>query len=191
MVGNTSNYTKIDILRCFLRIDKATGRKELAKELGMGEGTVRTMLDLLKSHKLLDSTKHGHFLSKKGSTALSEIYGCISQPKIIKGWELYPEYIKSGIVIKNASAIKSPYKLRDMAVKTGSEGAVILKFDDKLYAPESEYDADYSGLERHFDLKKNDVLAVACSGEKSKAEEGALAIAVELSVTLKRFISQF
>lgn len=191
MVGNIPNFTKIDILRCFLRLNKSTGRKELAKELELGEGTVRTMLNLLKSQKLLDSTKHGHFLSKKGNEILSEICNSISPPKSIKSHTLYPEYNKVGVLIKNIPMIKSLYKLRDIAVKSGAEGAIILKFDDKLYAPESEHESDYSGLERHFELSKNDVLAIVFSSEKSKAENGALSVAVELSSALKSFINGF
>ena len=83
MVGNTPNFSKIDILRCFLMFDKNIGRQELSRELEMGEGTVRTILDILKSKKLLDSTKRGHFLSKKGSEILSQIYERISMPKSI------------------------------------------------------------------------------------------------------------
>ena len=59
MVGNIPNFTKIDLLRCFVRLNKNIGRKELSKELGLGEGTVRTILNILKSKKLLDSTKKG------------------------------------------------------------------------------------------------------------------------------------
>ena len=67
MVGNIPNFTKIDALRCFLRFNKNIGRQDLAKDLELGEGTVRTILEILKAKKLLDSTKRGHFLSKKGA----------------------------------------------------------------------------------------------------------------------------
>ncbi|MBI2656169.1 hypothetical protein HYX03_00330, partial [Candidatus Woesearchaeota archaeon] len=52
MVGNIQNFTKLDILRCFLRFNKNTGRQELSRKLELGEGTVRTILNTLKSKKL-------------------------------------------------------------------------------------------------------------------------------------------
>ena len=73
MVGNIPNFTKIDILRCFLRLNKNISRQELAIELELGEGTIRTILNILKSDKFLESTKKGHFLSKKGIEALEQI----------------------------------------------------------------------------------------------------------------------
>ena len=48
MVGNTPNFSKYDVLRCFLRLEKEIGRQELAKELSLGEGTIRSILDILK-----------------------------------------------------------------------------------------------------------------------------------------------
>ena len=83
MVGNTPNFTKLDILRCFLRLDRKISRKELASELRLGEGTVRTILDILKGIGLLDSSRVGHFLSGKGKEVHENIYKDIDGPKAI------------------------------------------------------------------------------------------------------------
>ena len=190
MVGNIPNFAKTDILRCFLRFKKNIGRQELAKDLELGEGTVRTILAALKSKKFLDSTKRGHFLSKKGEEILTEIYGSISAPKSISIKNIYPDFKKIAILIKNAPNFKKLYRLRDIAVKNGADGALILKFDEKLYAPESDNTQEYAELEEYFDFKKNDVLVVSFSNEKKKAENGALAIAIELKDSLKKFISE-
>lgn len=191
MVGNIPNFTKIDILRCFLKFNKNISRQELARELELGEGTMRTILEVLKSKKLLDSTKKGHFLSKKGNEILNQIYESISMPKNITTQSLYPNFKKIGVVVRNITNLKELYKLRDIAVKNGAEGAIILKFDDKLYAPESDYKQDYKELEKNFEFKDNDVLIIAFANEKRHAENGALAIATELSPLLKKFIREF
>ena len=190
MAGKGANFTKIDVLRCFLRFDKNKGRQELARELELGEGTIRTILDILKSKKLLDSTKKGHFLSKKGAEALSQINGQISTLKNAPIQNLYPQFNKVGVVVKNSSNLGEICKIRDIAVKNKAEGALILKFDGKLYAPESDYGQDYKELEKHFGLENNDVLVIAFSNEKLFAENGALAIAVELNDFLKKFINE-
>ena len=191
MVGNIPNFTKIDILRCFLRFNKNIGRQELSKDLELGEGTIRTILETLKSKNLLDSTKKGHFLSKQGIEILKNIYKLMSYPKVINVQTLYQNLNKVGVVIKNALNLKELYKLRDIAVKNGADGAIILKFDSKLYAPESNYEQDYKELEKHFELKNNDVLVIAFSNEKRHAENGALSIVIELNETLKKFVMQF
>ena len=188
MVGNIPNFTKIDVLRCFLRFNKNIGRQELAKDLELGEGTVRTILEILKSKKLLDSTKKGHFLSKKGNDALSQIYECISAPKSMAIKNIYPDLKKIGVLVRDVSSLKEPYKLRDIAVKNGADGALILRYEGKLYAPESDYEQDYKELGGYFNFKNNDALIVAFSSEKRNAENGALAIAVELCSELKKFI---
>ena len=191
MVGNIQNFTKIDILRCFLRFNKNISRQDLARELELGEGTIRTILKILKSKKLLDSTKKGHFLSKKGNEALSQIYEFISAPRNIAMNNIYPNSRKIGVLIRNAPNLEELYKLRDIAVRNKADGAIILKFDSKLYAPESSYEQDYKELEKHFDFRKDDALVISFSNERRYAENGALAIAVELSSFLKKFINDF
>lgn len=191
MVGNIPNFTKIDILRCFLRFNKNLGRQEIARELGLGEGTVRTILNILKSKKLLDSTKKGHFLSRKGQETLNQINDCIGMPRNIQTQDIYPNSEKTGVLVRNITNLKELYRLRDIAVKNKADGAIILKFEDKLYAPEFDYEQDYKELEKYFDFRNSDVLVIAFANDGKDAENGALAIAIELSNILKKFINEF
>ena len=140
---------------------------------------------------MLDSTKKGHFLSKRGEEILNQIYEILSTPRNVAMRHLYPDFKKIGVIVRNASNLKELYKLRDIAVKNGADGALILKFENRLYAPESDYEQDYKELEKSFDFRNGDVLIVAFANDKRNAENGALAIAVELSNFLKRFISEF
>ena len=163
MVGNTANFSKMDVLRCFLRMVKDTGRQELARDLELGEGTVRTILSSLKTKKLLDSTKKGHSLSTKGSKALNGVLKNIKVMKEAATKEIYPNAKKVAILLRNAPNLKNLHKLRDIAVKNGADGALILKFNGKLYAPESGYEKDFRELEKLFELEKNDALIIAFS----------------------------
>ncbi len=191
MVGNIPNFTKIDVLRCFLKFDRNASRQDLARELGLGEGTVRTILNSLKAKKLLDSTKKGHHLSKNGEEGLKQILERISAPKAIIAENIYPDFKKTGVAVKDAKNLRELYKLRDIAVKNGAEGAILLKFEGSLYAPESEYKQDYTQLEKYFKLERNDAVVIAFSNEKRGAENGALAIAAELDSVLKKFVNEF
>ena len=191
MVGNTPNYNKYDILRCFLRLNKNIGRQELSKELGLGEGTVRTILEMLKSKKLLDSTKKGHFLSDKGIAELNKISRDITGPTIINAKAVYPEFRKAAILLRKFNQFKESYKLRDIAVKNDAEGALILKFENSLYAPESEYKGNFEEFEKYFDFENGNILIVAFANNAKDAETGAIAAAAELNDALKKFIENF
>ena len=191
MVGNLPNYSKIDILRCFIRLGVGTGRQHLAKELGIGEGTIRTILDILKSEGLLDSTKKGHFLSAKGINLQAEIFKNISAPKILEIDGIYPGYKKTGVKIKNSKKLAELYRLRDIAVRSCADGAIILKFENRLYIPESQDNNKYEEIEKKFDFENGDVLVIGFSGNNKNAETGALSIAVELSGILQKFINKF
>ena len=82
MVGNLSNFTRIDILRCLLKIDQPLSRSQLSKILDLGEGTIRAILDILKKNKLLESNKQGHYLSAKGNSIVEKILSNINIKKI-------------------------------------------------------------------------------------------------------------
>ena len=190
MVGNVANFSKIDVLRCFLRLGNSMGRQELASDLNLGEGTIRTILKILKSKKLLKSNNKGHHLSSKGSASLDELFNHISMPKAAVLKELYPEFKKIGLVVRHATELKSAYRLRDIAVKNGAEGALILlKQKNKIHAPESGFDANYNVLESQFDIKEGDIIIIACADSIRNAENGALGIAAAIDTALKKFIN--
>ena len=66
MKKNMPKFDEIDILRVFLKVNKFPGRKQLAAELDIGEGSLRSILDILKKKRLLESNYQGHKLSKTG-----------------------------------------------------------------------------------------------------------------------------
>ena len=191
MVGNKSNYSKVDILRCFLKLNESTSRQQLAKNLGLGEGTIRTILDMLKSRYLLSSTKKGHFLNEKGRKILSRLNRTISSPKRLTIKNIYQEFKKIGIVVRNVEKMGKVYNLRDIAVRNGADGAVILKFKDRLYILDSEENQRYKEIEMMFDFRNGDVLIIGFSDNIRNAENGALSIAIELSSDLQNFINKF
>src|SRR3989338_2847164 len=173
MVGNLKNYTKIDILRCLLRIEKPVSRLELSKILELGEGTVRSILDILKEKGFLDSNKNGHYLSDKGSSLISKI--------------------KDSIVVKEAALTNIFPKQKNIAVKNGAEGAIIIRYgeDKKLKIFDSEYKEDFSEIESKFDLNYGNIVVVAYADSYRLAEHGALAVAVELNNDLSGLIDRF
>ena len=194
MVGNLPNFTKLDLLRCLFRIENAMSRSALSESLELGEGTIRSILDILKGNKLLVSDKKGHYLSQKGKELLKEINKHIRISKIDL---LYMFPLKKGIAIqikhaKNKKSLGKAYELRDTAVKAGADGALILDYYGKLKLYElkdinNKY--DFKEIEANFSLVKTDLVIVAYADSYKLAEYGVLAVAIEVSNSLKTLMN--
>ena len=179
MVGNIPNYTKIDVLRCFLEIEKHISRKELVRVLGLGEGTVRTILGILKKKKIISSTRKGHSLTNKGNKLLKKINNIV-EIKRVDSNIIYPKSKKVGILVKGRKKRKIDYRLRDIAVKNKADGAVMFVFDKRLYLPNVDYSSRFAELEKEFNFKKGNLLIISFSNNYKNAESGALAIAMSI-----------
>lgn len=187
MVGNIPNFSDIDVLRCFLKIDKDTSRLELVKKLELGEGTVRTILDILKNNNLITSTQKGHSLSEKGIKILNDIKKNIGVVNSIK-YKEYKNLKNQGVVVKNLDKIEKTTQLRDIGIKNGAEAALILVFDEKLKMPEFKSHEDFSELQKYYNFKNKDILITTFAASQKLAEQSALSIALELNKDLKKFI---
>ena len=191
MVGNIPSYVKTDIIRAFLLIKENISRNELVSKLGLGEGTVRTVLDILKEKGLICSTKQGHSLTEKGNLFLKKTEKSIVVKRLILE-DFYPGLEKAVILLKKPGKnIKISFEQRDIAVKQGADGAVILKFDNNLYIPNADinfkenYKKAYDEILKCFDFKKGDILIICFAESSRNAENGALAIALSMSKELK------
>lgn len=187
MVGNIPNFNDIDILRCFLNIEKNISRAELVNKLELGEGTIRTILDILKNNNLISSTQKGHSLSEKGINILNDIKKDIELLKNIK-YKEYKNLRSQGIVIKNLQKIEKTTQLRDTAIKNRAESALILVFGEKLIMPDFKPQQDFSELENYYKFNNGDILIATFASSKKLAEQSALSVALELNYNLKKFI---
>ena len=191
MVGNLSNFTKIDLLRCLLRIEKPASRLYISKALDLGEGTVRSILDVLKKKGLLASNNQGHSLNEKGKVIVKKIRETLDIIEVGQ-IKIFPGKKSIAAHIKNPEKIEKAFLLRDEAVKNGAEGALILKYDKKLEFYDSNYKEDLSSIESKFnktDLNKDDIVIVAYADSYKLAEHGALAAAISLDYSLIKVMS--
>jgi hypothetical protein len=186
MVGNISNYTSFDVLRTFLVIEENISRSSLVEKLDLGEGTVRTVLDLLKKKKLIKSTQSGHSYSSKGQSIIDKINKTIQLRKL-ESKKIFQEHKKVALLLKNKKDINVNYKLRDIAVKNGAEGALIFVYNGKLTLPGAEGN-EFKELDDLFDYAKNDLLIITFSGSYRWSENAALAVAIEVDKELSNLI---
>ena len=168
MANNPNNYNNLDILRTFIKIKEPISRKDLTKELELGEGTIRTILDILKRKKLISSTRKGHFLTGKGSRLILEFKKKIDFPRELE-LKSFKKYKLAGILIKDKK-IKPSYKERDLAVKNRAEGALIFTKNFNIY------DHNFKELKNYYSLKNN-TLIICFADSYKNAENAALAVA--------------
>lgn len=187
MVGNIPNYTKIDILRAFLLLDKPISRLELVDKLGLGEGTIRTILNILKNKKLISSTRKGHFLTEKGKLLSKEIKKIIE----IKHNLNYSFYKKPNvsILLRNAKNKEFDIAHRDIAIRNGADSCLIFKFkNNRLILPLFRMKFDGEKIKSSFNFNENDLLIVAFSKNKRVAENAGLAVCLGISGNLRKIL---
>ena len=167
---------------------KNIGRIKLSKELGLGEGTTRTLLNHLKKENLTQSSRMGVSLSEYGKKLFSDLHA-----KLSEGVEIPPSPLTVGsfnvavLVRDSANAIGSGMEQRDTAIKSGALGATTLIFvDNKLSLPIKEEDVSKSMPQLHDELinklnpNENSVIIVGSGDSKEIAEIGAKMAAIKL-----------
>ncbi|MFN3527914.1 MAG: DUF4443 domain-containing protein, partial [Candidatus Altarchaeaceae archaeon] len=173
------------------------GRKELVNKIGIGEGSIRTILKILKEKNLIESNKKGHILNENGIKELNKYMEKFSLP-----FKIYSNDIgngcKVGIIVHNCSD-KISYagmEERDEAIRNKANKALILIYDKKekipfrkLKFPNDVYLIDeFSEFIREtekIEFKEGDVLVVTFADNYIDAENSAVAVGLYLSKKIK------
>ena len=161
---------------------KTIGRKKLAEELGVGEGSIRTILNRLKREGLITSSRGGHSLTPKGRRKLR--VGVRKFIQIDAGDLTVGEMDVATIVRGAALKVKRGIEQRDEAIKAGADGATVLVFKrGKLQFPDGFMDVGKELarlLIETFRPREGDVIIIGTAPDLAKAEEGARAAARSL-----------
>ena len=189
MVGAYPKFSKLDVFKSFLLIENVHSREKLAKLLGLGEGTIKTILKILKDKKLVISTKRGHFLSKRGKLYVRKVKkNLIWIPKWKKHLKPIEKTEKSICIVFNPKKNFKVYELRDLVVKAGADGALIFKVEKNklLMPPDKKERKEYKELKKEFPTLREGSLLVISFSSKNKAENGSLNIGINTCEETKR-----
>ena len=155
------------------------GRKVMADRIGVGEGSMRTIVEYLREEGLVDVKQTGIKITKAGTDFVSrlplQVY-TLDAPDIALG-----EYSVAVQVKGVASKVK-----RDQAIKAGADGATTVVVNGNRLTVPVDFDLDKGrpetawALRRLFDLADGDVIIIGTSMSLQRAEEGAMAAAFEL-----------
>ncbi|MHA1719767.1 MAG: DUF4443 domain-containing protein [Promethearchaeota archaeon] len=136
----TPSYKTPHIFFCIMLIGKESrgiGRYRIRKEINLGEGSVKTLLNRLKEEniiKVVETRQKGHILTEKGIKILKELNNMIPFPEKIEnennqfvvGKIAYYTLIDQQNIKKN---LGSNIDQRDEAIKIGGTGATCLIYD--------------------------------------------------------------
>jgi predicted transcriptional regulator len=165
------------------------GRLELSRELGIGEGAIRTIIRRLTKAGIITTGEEGCRLSRKGVTIYNRLRDKLSRVQPVDAHELSLDKASAAIVVKSSGAlVKRGVEQRDAAVRAGATGACTLIYRNGTYLmPRGNSDSKLNPhdklpriLDDLFAPTDNDVLIIASAPEKEVAEYGAIAAALTL-----------
>lgn len=166
----------------------AIGRGALAKKLGLGEGSARTVVKILKAGRLIKTSRKGCELTKKGRALFKELQRHIIKIHKIEAGGLAVGKHAVAVLVRGAgNRIRHGVEQRDAALLAGARGATTIIYrGGKLCAPtiSDDLEKDHPELAKKFlsifDPKDNDVMIVGSADEEAAAERGAEAAAYTL-----------
>ncbi len=189
-IGPSPKFSASHAIMCLYKIAERQpiGRKKLSEELGIGEGSTRSLLDRLRSIGLLQISKKGIILSKKGEKFLEKLNVLMSRPKRVFVQKITIGRVNIAILIRGfASRVKNGMRIRDAAVSQGATGATTLVFlDGKLRIPgvsqdvEIDFPEEVKSLIEELKPREGDVIVLGTAEGSREAELGAIAGVVSL-----------
>lgn len=184
--GPSPTFSLFHVLRAIELIsEKPTGRNKLAKNLNVGEGAVRTIIDRLKEANLITVSKAGCALTKNGLRLWRE-YKSVFEKKVEVGKnELTLADYNFAVLVKDCGLkVKSGVEQRDAAVMAGAKGATtIILRKGRLVIPSvsdnvaEDFPKAANQIIQLLQPKENDVVIIASSNTLEKAEYSTLAAA--------------
>jgi predicted transcriptional regulator len=165
--------------------EKPIGRNRLAKELGVGEGAIRTIVSRLKEADLISTAKAGCSLTAKGTEVWSKFEELFPQRSEIEKTELTSSEYNYAILVKDSGQkVGSGIEQRDAAIMGGAKRALAiverkghLVIDSVSGSIEKEFPQAAPKILRNFKPKENDVIIVAGADTPIRARRGAFAAA--------------
>ncbi len=177
--GPRSLFEPVDYYRAIWAVEKRIGRKKLADKLGIGEGSMRSLLEVLRNQGMVETSPSGISLSKTGENEKEKLKKNILFTGKIPGNRLTFAKPAFGLQIKKKIS-KGLLNLRDMAVREGAEGVTFLVEKDKHFLlPDAfkSFAKDTKKIEEKIPAKGT--LILAYGGTQLSKERAAWKIALE------------
>lgn len=170
----------------YLSRAKILGRRTIASNVGLGEGSIRSILNILKEWDLVHIRSKGIVLSENGRRFLDAIPLNIVEIPVLGNYLDDEELHRCCVhVSKRASKVTDGIRQRDMCIKNGAKGCVtFVMTDGRLTIPpdiDMESNHDVTGeIVKSAGMCNGDVLVVGYSLDRLGAANGALSASLDL-----------
>ena len=166
--------------------EKKISRSRMMQELGLGEGSIKTLVKHLKMQGLVENSNAGMWLTNKGETLYSKLHILIPKEMDIAKCSVALGKFNHAVLLKDmAPNIKSGIEQRDAAIKAGAVGATtLLCKNERLVLPGTGEDLMRNDQKIHLLImeklspKQNDVIIIGSSQNKKIAEMAAKSAAL-------------
>ena len=129
-------------------------RDLLWKELGLGEGSIRTLIRHLQMNNMIIATNAGTIMTQKGEALLSELLSSIPAEMSLPKCSVALGKFNYAVLLKQHShSIQSGIEQRDAAIKIGAKGATTLLFKDTKFMMPSN-NTNYDSLQNEPEISK-------------------------------------
>lgn len=163
-------------------------RSKLVQEMGLGEGSIKTLVKHLKMNGLIENSNAGMWLTGKGRTVYMKLCAVIPSETDIPKCSIVLGRFNHAILIRGfAYSVRTGIEQRDIAIKNGSIGATTLTFRDrKLTMPNKSQDAlrkepkIYNLIMSHLKPEDEDVIIITSADDKKTAEMSAKSTALQI-----------
>lgn len=161
--------------------ERFVSRATFVKEIHLGEGAVKTLILHLKEAEIIDSTRSGNVLTKKGIILSNTIQKVITKECQIKKCKLVTEKNNHGIILKNyAFAIRTGLEQRDYSIMYGASGCITILFKENNFVfPGDEKecfvkdDKTKKSIMKDLEPEEGDVIIISSSNDPFVAEISA------------------
>lgn len=190
--GPAPAFTHVHISRVILTIgdEVQIGRIELSRKLGIGEGTIRTIIKHLTQAKIIAIAKEGCVLTRRGKLLYNSLRSRMSKVILVDAKQLALDKVSAAVLIRGSGhVVRRGIEQRDAAMRAGATGACTLVFQaGEFLMPMSESEewrlsqnsSLFLDLKKSFHPKENDVATIISASDKAQAEHGAMAAALTL-----------
>lgn len=182
--GPSTSFTIFHIFYALeLLAKKPLGRNKLAEKLKVGDGAVRTIISRLRDAGLIEASKEGCYLTKKGVDVWRQFEEIFPKRVGISRSELNASEFNFAFLVKNVGEkVASGIDQRDAAIIAGARKALVIVFkkghlriESVSDSVEKEYPTAATQLLKELMPQENDVIIIAGAETELKAKRGAFA----------------
>jgi hypothetical protein len=182
--GPSTTFTIFHVFYALeLMAQKPLGRNKLAEKLIVGDGAVRTIISRLRDAGLIETSKEGCNLTKKGVEIWRQFEEFFPKRMDLPKSELSESEFNFAFLVKNCTLkVGSGIDQRDAAIIAGARKALIIAFRNGHLCIQSvsdcveeQYPVAANLILKELAPQDNDVIIIAGGDSALKAKRGAFA----------------